>query len=208
MLIRIYSETNLIDAVPFHNGINIILGKYSGDKAARGINGIGKSTLVRLVDFTLLSGKAEKRFGHKKYDFLRDDEHTITLEFEVQGQKYFIRRSFAETKKIFFGKRPDTFDEYEKSEMPKLLEGIFFPTENNEVFFEGKRYGTLMEFFVKDDLQSQQRADPLNFVSYNANAREKALYNFYLLNLPTKTLLKYNEVSSEYERYNNTIKSM
>ena len=93
MLIKIYSETNLIDTVPFHNGINIILGKYSGDKAARGINGIGKSTLVRLVDFTLLSGKAEKRFGHKKYDFLRDDEHTITLEFEVQGQKYFIKRT-------------------------------------------------------------------------------------------------------------------
>lgn len=92
--------------------------------------------------------------------------------------------------------------------MPKVLEGIFFPTENNEVFFEGKRYGTLMEFFVKDDLQNQQRADPLNFVSYNANAREKALYNFYLLNLPTKTLLKYNEVSSEYERYNNTVKSL
>lgn len=68
MLIRIYSETNLIDAVPFHNGINIILGKYSGDKEARGINGIGKSTLVRLVDFTLLSGKAEKDLL-KKYDF-------------------------------------------------------------------------------------------------------------------------------------------
>ncbi|RYX87097.1 DUF2326 domain-containing protein [bacterium] len=208
MLIRIYSETNLIDAVPFHNGINIILGKYSQDKEARGINGIGKSTLVRLVDFTLLSGKAEKRFGQKKYDFLRDDDHTITLEFEVQGQKYFVKRGFADTKKIFFGKRSDALDEYEKPEMPKVLEGIFFPTENNEVFFEGKRYGTLMEFFVKDDLQNQQRADPLNFVSYNANAREKALYNFYLLNLPTKTLLRYNEVSSEYERYNNTVKSL
>lgn len=208
MLIRIYSDTNLIDAVPFHNGINIVLGKYSEDKEARGINGIGKSTLVRLVDFALLSGKAEKRFSQRKYDFLRDDEHTITLELEVQGQKYFIKRSFADTKKIFFGKRPDALDEYEKSQMPKVLEGIFFPTENNEVFFEGKRYGTLMEFFVKDDLQSQQRVDPLNFVSYNANAREKALYNFYLLNLPTKTLLKYNEVSSEYERYSNTVKSL
>ncbi|SFC76591.1 Uncharacterized protein YydD, contains DUF2326 domain [Parapedobacter composti] len=208
MLIRIYSDTNLIDAVPFHNGINIVLGKYSEDKEARGINGIGKSTLVRLVDFALLSGKAEKRFSQRKYDFLRDDEHTITLELEVQGQKYFIKRSFADTKKILFGKRPDALDEYEKSEMPKVLEGIFFPTENNEVFFEGKRYGTLMEFFVKDDLQSQQRVDPLNFVSYNANAREKALYNFYLLNLPTKTLLKYNEVSSEYERYSNTVKSL
>ncbi len=208
MLIRIYSDTNLIDAVPFHNGINIILGKYSEDKEARGINGIGKSTLVRLVDFTLLSGKAEKRFSQKKYDFLRDEEHTITLEFEIQEQKYFIKRSFVDTKKVFFGKRPDLLDEYEKSEMPKVLEGIFFPTESNEVFFEGKRYGTLMEFFVKDDLQNQQRADPLNFVSYNANASEKALYNFYLLNLPTKTLLKYNEVSSEYENYSKTVKTL
>lgn len=208
MLIRIYSETNLIDSVSFHNGINIVLGKYSGDKEARGINGIGKSTLIRLIDFTLLSGKAEKRFAQKKYDFLRDDEHSITLEFEIKEQKYFIKRGFAETKKVFFGKRPDSLEEYEKSEMPKVLEGIFFPTENDEVFFEGKRYGTLMEFFVKDDLQSQQRVDPLNFVSYNANAREKAMYNFYLLNLPTKTLLKYNEVSSEYERYNNTVKAL
>lgn len=208
MLIRIYSDTNLIDAVPFHNGINIILGKYSEDKEARGINGIGKSTLVRLVDFTLLSGKAEKRFSQKKYDFLRDGEHTITLEFEIKSKKYFIKRSFSDTKKVFFGKQSDALDEYEKSEMPKVLEGIFFPTENNEVFFEGKRYGTLMEFFVKDDLQNQQRVDPLNFVSYNANAREKALYNFYLLNLPTKTLLKYNEVSSEYENYSKTVKTL
>ncbi len=88
--------------------------------------------------------------------------------------------------------------------MAKILESVFFPTENNEVFFEGKRYGTLMEFFVKDDLQNQQRIDPLNFVSYNAKAREKALYNFYLLNLPTKTLINYNDVSNEYEKYNKT----
>lgn len=208
MLIRIYSDTNLIDAVPFHNGINIILGKYSDDKEARGINGIGKSSLVRLIDFTLLSGKAEKRFGQKKYDFLRDEEHTLTLEFEAKGKKYLIKRSFANLKKIYFGENNDALDEYEKSEMHKVFEGIFFPTESNEIFFEGKRYGTLMEFFIKDDLQSQQRADPLNFVSYNANMREKALYNFYLLNLPTKTLLSYNKASSEYETYSSTVKSL
>lgn len=206
MLIRIYSDTDLIDSVPFHNGINIILGKYSEDKEARGINGIGKSTLVRLVDYALLSGKAEKRFSQKKYNFLRDEGHTITLEFKIQEQKYFIKRGFTDTKKIFFGKSPDTLDEYEKAELHKLLEEIFFPTESTDVFFEGKRFGTLMEFFVKDDLQNQQRIDPLNFVSYKPIARDKALYNFYLLNLPTKTLLKYNEESSNYEKYNNTLK--
>ena len=199
MLIRLYSETNLIDSVPFLNGINIILGKYSEDKEARGINGIGKSSLVRLIDFALLSGKAEKRFSQKKYDFLRDEEHSLTLEFEVRGKKYFLKRYFSDLKTIFFSNRPDKYEEYEKSEMPRILEALFFPTENSEVFFEGKRYGTLMEFFVKDDLQNQQRIDPLNFVSYNANVRDKALYNFYLLNLPTKNLVNFNDVSKDYE---------
>lgn len=208
MLIRLYSETNLIDVIPFHNGINIILGKYSEDKEARGVNGIGKSSLVRLIDFTLLSGKAEKRFSKKKYDFLREEEHSLTLEFEINNKKYFLKRYFSDLKTIFLGNRPDKFEEYEKSEMPRILESIFFPTENNEVFFEGKRYGTLMEFFVKDDLQNQQRIDPLNFVSYNANVRDKALYNFYLLNLPTKNLVNFNDVSKDYEEKNKTVKGL
>ncbi|MUU78654.1 DUF2326 domain-containing protein [Winogradskyella endarachnes] len=208
MLIRLYSETNLIDVIPFHNGINIILGKYSEDKEARGVNGIGKSSLVRLIDFTLLSGKAEKRFSKKKYDFLREEEHSLTLEFEINNKKYFLKRYFSDLKTVFLGNRPDKFEEYEKSEMPRILESIFFPTENNEVFFEGKRYGTLMEFFVKDDLQNQQRIDPLNFVSYNANVRDKALYNFYLLNLPTKNLVNFNDVSKDYEEKNKTVKGL
>lgn len=62
MLIRIYLEINFIDVVLFYNGINIILGKYFGDKEVWGINGIGKFMLVRFVDFILLSGKVEKRF--------------------------------------------------------------------------------------------------------------------------------------------------
>lgn len=208
MIVRLYSDTGLINDVSFHNGINIILGKYSDDNEARGINGIGKSSLVRLIDFSLLSGKAEKRFNQSKYDFLREEEHTLTLEFQLGEEKYFIKRGFADLKTVYFGKRPDKFDEYDKAEMPKILEGLFFPTENNTVFFEGKRFGTLLEFFIKDDLQSQQRIDPLNFVSYVAKAREKALYNFYLLNLPTKTLINYNDVSAEYDKYNSTVKSL
>ena len=65
MLIRLYSDTNLFKTVSFHNGINIILGSYSDEVDARGINGIGKSSLVRLIDFVLLSGKAEKIFNQK-----------------------------------------------------------------------------------------------------------------------------------------------
>ena len=90
----------------------------------------------------------------KKYNFLREEDHTLTLEFKIKEQVYFIKRSFLDTNSVFFGKSSELKEEYEKSEMPKILESIFFPTKNKEVFFEGKRYGTLMEFFIKDDLQN------------------------------------------------------
>lgn len=208
MIIRLFSNTNLIDDIPFNNGINIILGKYSEDKEARGINGIGKSSLVRLIDFVLLSGKAEKRFNQKKYDFLRDEDHSLTMEFMIVQKRYFLKRCFSDLSTVYFGTNLDGLEEYDKAEMPKILESLFFPTENNQVFFEGRRYGTLMEFFVKDDLQNQQRVDPLNFVSYRENARQKALYNFYLLNLPTKNLVSFNDVSHDYEEKDRTIKGL
>jgi len=72
MLIKLYSETNLLNPVLFKSGINIILGRYSNDKKTTGINGIGKSSLVRLIDFLLLSNSAETTFLQSKYDFLRD----------------------------------------------------------------------------------------------------------------------------------------
>ncbi len=88
MLTKLYSETNLIDDISFHKGINIILGKYSQNGETRGINGIGKSLIIRLIDFALLSSKAEKVFAQKKYSFLRENEHSISLEFKV-GPKIF-----------------------------------------------------------------------------------------------------------------------
>ena len=65
-----------------------------------------------------------------------------------------------------------------------------------------------MEFFIKDDLQNQQRVDPLNFVSYNAKAIEKALYNFYLLNLPTKNIIHFNDVLNDYKKKSATVKGL
>ena len=65
-----------------------------------------------------------------------------------------------------------------------------------------------MEFFIKDDLQNQRRVDPLNFFSYNAILREKALYHFYLLNLPTKNVLRFNKVSKDSESNQNTSKDL
>lgn len=210
MLVRLYSETNLlVKDISFEPGINIILGKYSGDKDANGINGIGKSSLVRLINFCFLSGSAEKIFSQPKYEFLRKNEHNIILEFSLNGKKYFIKRYFAKLDQIYFGSIPDRLEAFEKSEIKKLLTNVLFPIEKDTVFFEGNRFGTLLNFFIKDDLESQKRFDALNFLGYaNPNVKDIAIYNFFLLNLPTKNLVRYAEVSKDYDSKSGTVKEL
>lgn len=209
MIVKLYSETDLLlEPFTFEPGLNIILGKYSEDKDQRGINGIGKSSLIRLINYALLSESSEKRFSKGQYDFLRKEEHNIVLEFKINNETYFIKRFFAEKHKVYFGTKSTNLEDYNKSELKKILINKFFPIENNDVFFEGNKFGTMMSFFIKDDLENQKRADPLNFLPYTPNVRDVAIYNFFLLNLSTKYLIRYDELAKEYESYNKTIKGL
>ncbi|SDL47152.1 DUF2326 domain-containing protein [Pedobacter antarcticus] len=209
MLIRLYSDTGLlVQNINFEPGINIIYGKYSGESQAKGgINGIGKSSLVRLINYMLLSDTAEKEFNKSKYAFLRTEFHQLTLEFQIGETKYFISRYFTSNDKIHFGKTPTNLIEYEKTELLIVLSGLFFPVENNQVYVEGNKFRTLMQFFIKDDLQNKSRPDPTNFFSFTPNVADKAIYNFYLLGLPTKHLINFAEISKEYTRYRDALKT-
>ncbi|PKP60605.1 MAG: DUF2326 domain-containing protein [Candidatus Altiarchaeales archaeon HGW-Altiarchaeales-1] len=208
MLVRLFSETDLLlKPFKFEAGINIILGKYSEDKDKRGINGIGKSSLVRLINYALLSDTAEKIFSQEKYNFLRTEKHNIVLELKIESKTLFIKRYFVTADKVYFGNTLNELEEYTKTELKKILINKLFPIQSNDVFFEGNKFGTLMSFFIKDDLENQKRADPLYFLTYNnANARDIAIYNFFLLNLPTKNLIGYNELAKEYANHNKAIK--
>jgi uncharacterized protein YydD (DUF2326 family) len=205
MLQKLFSNTGLIDDVIFHSGINIILGKYSKDKDAQGINGIGKSTLIRLIDFAFLSDSAQKIFLNKKYDFLRSGEHEITLEFKIDKQSYFIQRDFSSKMKIQFGSSLHKMDNFEKTELKTILTNLYLPVEKNDVFFTGNKFRTIFDFFIKDDLDNQKRFEPLNFLKYNANIKEKAIFNFFLLDLPTAHLINYDEQSKEYDKIKSAI---
>jgi len=206
MIKRLFSNTGLlVQDFKFHSGINIILGKYSGDKEATGVNGIGKSTLIRLIDYAFLSDSAQKIFSNKKYDFLREEEHNIILEFEIDNKPFFIKRDFFPKSNIYFGSSLNSLDEFEKTELKSILTNLFLPVEKDDVFFDGNKFRTIFDFFIKDDLDNQKRFDPLNFLKYSANVKEKAIYNFFLLDLPTKHLLNYNEQSKEYDKFSSAI---
>ena len=208
MLKRLFSNTGLLlKDFTFLPGINIIIGKYSGDKEARGINGIGKSTLIRLVDYAFLSDSARKLFLKKEYDFLRKEEHDIILEFEVNKQPYFIKRDFNKKPNIYFGKSLNKLDEFENAELKSILTNLYLPVEKDDVYFTGNKFRTVFDFFIKDDLDSQKRVDPLSFLKFGSNKKTNAIYNFFLLDFPTKELINYEEQSEEYKKFNNAVKA-
>jgi uncharacterized protein YydD (DUF2326 family) len=209
MLKRLYSTTGLIlKEVVFYPGINIILGRHSNEINASGENGIGKSSLIRLIDYVFLSETAQKIFMQEKYDFLRKENHDIHLEFNVESKSYYIKREFHKKSLVWFGERPDKLEEYSVSEIKAILTDKFFPTLNSRIFFEGNRFRTLMNFYVKDDLNNQKRFEPLNFLKYNANVKEVAIYNFYLLNLPNDNIIKFSELISEHTEFSTTIRGI
>jgi uncharacterized protein YydD (DUF2326 family) len=208
MLVRLYSETGLlVENITFQPGINIIYGKYSKDDDAKGINGIGKSSLVRLINYMLLSDSSEREFKKTKYNFLRIEKHSLILEFSVNNKKYFIKREFENEDVIWYGTIPNKLTDYDKAEILNVLSGVLLPVENNEVYIEGNKFRTLMQFFIKDDIQNKGRSDATNFFSFTPNAVEKYIYNFYLLNLPTKNLINFNEVAKDYKSYSSALKT-
>jgi len=209
MLIQLFSDTNLLlKPFRFEPGINVILGKYSKPKETSGLNGIGKSSLVRLIDFALLSNSAEKRFLQPKYDFLREEKHNIILEFKSQETTYFIKRTFIKGNNVLFGENLNSLEEYPKPELKKILTNKLFPFKDEDVFFQGERYGTLLDFFIKDDLENQQRIEPLSFSSGTKSQTSKAVFNFFLMGLPNKDILKYEDLLKEHAEFSNTVKGL
>ena len=208
MLKRLYSDTKLlVQDIEFKPGLNIIYGKYSGSKEAKGINGIGKSSLVRLINYMYLGDISEKEFNKSKYDFLRKENHNLFLEFEANGNNYTIKRNFNENKIIHFGKNSQSLAEFEKQELLQVLSNILFPEKDHETYYEGNRFRSLMQFFIKDDVQNKSRKDPTNFFSFTPNAVDKAIYNFYLMGFKTNRLINFKDISQEYKRYKEALKT-
>jgi uncharacterized protein YydD (DUF2326 family) len=159
ILKRLYSDTELIDPVVFKEGINIVLGRYSSS-TNKEINGIGKSTLVRLIDYCLLSRKAKNDyFNPSRYPFL--EGHSIILRFEINGIDFEIKRFFSESNKILFGEEGN-LQEYSESELKEILGSEFFKSYN-PTYYEPTWFRKLIKFFIKDDLNHQMRKVPYNF---------------------------------------------
>ncbi|MDB5813845.1 MAG: hypothetical protein JWN23_962 [Rhodocyclales bacterium] len=194
MFKRLYSDSGLLrQSIEFGDGINIILGRYDKPRRQDGpsLNGIGKSSVVRLLDYLLLSHEAQKLFAKPKYSFLKEDSHTVSLDLTVTGKPVTITRSFGRDKDTVHLKIGSAMTyAYTVNEAENILNGLFFPTSEIRPL-HGDRFRSLMTFFVKDDLdQSVRKLDPVMYLSHGgANKREMILLNAFLMGLPTSGLV-------------------
>jgi len=208
LLNRIYSETGLFDEVRFLPGINIILGKYSGDREGRGVNGVGKSTLVRLIDFALLSKEAKEFFDIKikTRSFLKD--HNLILEFSMDNIIYKIKREFGNQKIAYFGLKGENLVEYSESELRDILGTKFFCLDEYNGYIDSAWFRRLMRFFIKDDINHHERKDPINFIDPNLRKSALLIYNFYLLGIPNSNIYEFNNLQERIEKLKSTVKEL
>lgn len=200
MINSLYSKTNLIKKVSFINGLNLVIGKKNEGNP----NGIGKSSLVRLIDYIFLSTTAAEIFKDTKYDFLREENHSISLDFEINNKVFTITRLF-KSNKIFFG-RIGKEEEITGSELSSLLLQKMFPIKEERVSYTGNVFRAFMKFFIKDDLNNMRRFNPCFFFGNpSASLREIAKYNFFLLNIPTLNIIETDKYVKDRDIIKKTI---
>lgn len=201
---RLYSETDLFDAVRFHPGINVVLGKYSG--AERSVNGIGKSTLVRLIDYALLSNTPFTP-ALAKYRFLQG--HNVALEFSDGESVFVVKRSFDDRQTAYFGERGSELNEYTVAELKDVFGTRFFMSGLYPGGYASSHwFRTLMKFFIKDDVNRRKQDNPVNFIAPQTKMTEYLYHNFFLLGLPNYNLFEFGRVREEVRRVQVTKKDV
>jgi uncharacterized protein YydD (DUF2326 family) len=198
-LVRLHSDSGLLDEITFRRGLNVILGVQSGDRNGRELNGVGKSTLIRLVDYAFIGTEAKSYFRQDRTDFLRDEDHSITLTFEDDKSQYQIRRKFSESDEVEFAKAGAGFATYSEAEMKDILAPMMIVDAEYPGHVDTAWFRNLLRFFITDDKTAHRRTDPLNFVYASARKSELLAYNYYLLNLPNQHLVEFDRLRQKLQ---------
>ena len=104
MLRRIYSSDPAFRTLDFRPGFNLLVAeKATNATDLQSRNGLGKSSLVRLVHF-LLGGSCKKGECIFLDPMLRDQ--FFGMEFDLGGESIAVERSAAKPSRVFFSKLP------------------------------------------------------------------------------------------------------
>ncbi|MCI5223193.1 MAG: DUF2326 domain-containing protein [Candidatus Electrothrix sp. AR4] len=173
-LLSLSSPTGLFDEIVFKDGLNIILGRYS--KSGKDINGIGKTTIINLIDYCLLANGVKSEFLKEKCSFLKSE--IVKLYFKLGENFYTIERGFEDKKKVFFTINNDPPKEFIDSDL-RLILGAEMGRGQTGVY-EPIWFRTLMSFYIQNDHNFLQRV-ALNVPKFTVGKRQPELFTYIFL---------------------------
>lgn len=191
---KIYSEPkNLFEEVEFKPGINVIYGKQveEGNKKTS-LNSIGKSTLIDLINFCLLSDFSKKSKLYKGKDFL--DKYCIVLEINIEDKIYKIKRSTNNPKKVFIGQEGESGQEETLDNAKRILYNKMFKNSNYSGISDSSWFRQVINFFIRDEKTGFESP-----IIYYKNGKEEILnsYHLMLMDIDNTLSLKNKEVREE-----------
>ena len=208
---RIYtSPKKLFDDVVFHNGLNIIFAHKPEqdmgqqrlfDESKESLHAVGKSTLIDLILFALLSDfeKSSPRLNNAYHKKILHGISVI-LEFSVNDKDYYIKRSFDHpNNKIYFG----PMNKGKPYPIGKLREELFNLIFNRKDYIGESNlnwYYKLFSFFIKVKKREELFSDPIEF-SRNLSELEFTQFHLFLLNID-------NSIPSEHKNTSESINKL
>lgn len=198
-LISLASPTNLFKEIVFRDGLNIILGKYSQE--GKDINGIGKTSIVRMVDYCLLADGPKKVFSEIKFDFLK--KHIIALKFSIGRDVYLIERDFSNKSMAYLSINGGDSIEYSDKDLRLILGNRVLESEAYAGIYDPTWYRSLMNFFIQEDEAFLKRdSDAVeSFIPGNSRKPELLTLNLFLLGLDNTGIWKYDGRKKELRAY-------
>ncbi|MCK5149408.1 DUF2326 domain-containing protein [Candidatus Pacearchaeota archaeon] len=165
--------SDLFDTVKFKKGINVIYGKQIGNQKPS-LNSIGKSTLISLIDFCLLSEFNKKHKLYKAKSFL--DNYKIVLKIDISGKELMIKRSSKNDKKIFLTEGGEKEMEINIEDAKKVLyKKMFFSKEYCGVS-EGKWFRSIIPLLIRNEKKGF-----LDTIEYISEVRRHVSTRYHLM---------------------------
>ena len=184
---RLYSEPiGLFPSVEFKDGVNFIFGKKDKESDKKdSLNGIGKSLLVDLIDFCLLSTLRPDQNPRlsKAKKFM--EGHSIVLEFEIGGKDYLLKRNpTTPNKEIGFGVIGEEVKLYTDTEIKPVLADLMFLNENYSGEYSNRWLRKLVPFFIKKERPKKggEFTDPVKYLE-NGKPMELNIYHLFLMGI-------------------------
>ena len=197
ILNKIYSEPHdLFEPITFKDGVNFIFGKKDGNSSKESLNGIGKSTILEMIDFCLCSDFNKISTSRLFKEASKLEKYSIVLEFEIEGVEYSSRRSFEKPRTVEISSTY-SIEELDIKDAKKELFKLIFEDSKYIGIQKEQWFRSLISFFLKVHKRSKNEfLDPIQYLTSSNTVSELNQFHLYLMGIDNTLATRNYELQS------------